>query len=326
MKFRFALSALVLALLAPLAARSQVSVSINIGPPPLLVYVQPPVPGEGYIWTPGYWSWSPQDRDYYWVPGTWVLAPAPGYLWTPGYWGFEGGGYLWHLGYWADHVGFYGGINYGYGYTGNGYQGGRWDHNVFNYNRAVNNVNPGVVHHIYNSRVVDNNQVRRVSFNGGPGGIAARPNAAQLQVQRAPHTEPTANQIEHERTALTTPTQRATAARGAPQVAATPRPSAFTEPGVVHSRNDAGARQPAGRDLRQTPNAPQAAAPRAPAEQRAPQQAQQQAARPERSVQARPEPAPQPQQRAQPQPQAERAQPRGQGEGRGQERQQREER
>jgi len=88
MKSPLALPALTLALLAPWTAWPQVSLSINIGPPPLPVYVQPPVPGEGYLWTPGYWGWSPSDGDYYWVPGTWVLAPRPGYLWTPGYWGF----------------------------------------------------------------------------------------------------------------------------------------------------------------------------------------------------------------------------------------------
>ena len=48
--------------------------------------------------------------------------------------------YLWQSGYWGPHVGFYGGINYGFGYTGIGYQGGYWDRGVFSYNRAVNNV------------------------------------------------------------------------------------------------------------------------------------------------------------------------------------------
>ncbi len=70
----------------------------------------------GYLWTPGYWAWSDDIQDYYWVPGTWVLAPQPGYLWTPGYWGGEGAVFLWHAGYWGPQVGFYGGINYGYGY------------------------------------------------------------------------------------------------------------------------------------------------------------------------------------------------------------------
>src|SRR5580658_10513503 len=100
------------------------------------VYEQPPVPGPGFLWAPGYWAWG--DGDYYWVPGTWVEAPQPGYLWTPGYWGWNEGVYLWHGGYWGEHVGFYGGVNYGFGYFGGGYQGGYWDHGAFRYNGAYN--------------------------------------------------------------------------------------------------------------------------------------------------------------------------------------------
>ena len=60
------------------AAFAQVSVSVTIAPPELPVYDQPLCPGEGYIWTPGYWAWD--GEDYYWVPGTWVLAPEVGFL------------------------------------------------------------------------------------------------------------------------------------------------------------------------------------------------------------------------------------------------------
>jgi hypothetical protein len=83
--------AALLSLLFPLAstaALAQISLSVQIAPPPLPIYVQPEVPGEGYLWTPGYWGWGEDINEYYWVPGTWVLAPQPGYLWTPGYWGF----------------------------------------------------------------------------------------------------------------------------------------------------------------------------------------------------------------------------------------------
>ena len=62
-----------------------IGVSVNIEPPVLPVYVQPPLPAPGYIWTPGYWAWD--GSDYYWVPGTWVQPPQSGLLWTPGYWG-----------------------------------------------------------------------------------------------------------------------------------------------------------------------------------------------------------------------------------------------
>ena len=39
-------------------------------PPPLPEYAQPECPGDGYLWTPGYWSYSPQG--YFWVPGAWA--------------------------------------------------------------------------------------------------------------------------------------------------------------------------------------------------------------------------------------------------------------
>src|SRR5215471_12243974 len=105
------------------AAQFSVGISVDIGPPPLPVYEQPVCPAPGYIWTPGYWAWDPVN-GYYWVPGTWVLAPVPGYLWTPGYWGWSNSAYVWNEGYWGPTVGFYGGINYGFGYVGEGYRGG----------------------------------------------------------------------------------------------------------------------------------------------------------------------------------------------------------
>ncbi len=323
MKKHLTHSALVLALLAPLAGWAQVSVSINVGPPPLLAYSQPMVPGDGYIWTPGYWAWSRHDHAYYWVPGTWVLAPSPGYLWTPGYWAFGQGGYLWNQGYWGLSVGFYGGINYGYGYGGYGYDGGRWNGDVFSYNRAYNNVNPTVVRSVYSSRTVSSNYVptnsSHVSVNGGRGGSTARPNATQLQVQHAQHSDPTPVQLEHERTALTSPTQRATGPHSAPEVVATPRPTAFTEPGVVHSRgaepviNAQPSNRGGERQSRQAPEpqAQQRPAPQPQAQERPapPPQAQQRQAPPPQQQHAQ-------QQQGQP-PQGERRQSRGQGEERG---------
>jgi hypothetical protein len=44
--------------------------------------------------------------------------PQVGYLWTPGWWGWGNGGYFFHEGFWGPTVGFYGGINYGFGYVG----------------------------------------------------------------------------------------------------------------------------------------------------------------------------------------------------------------
>ena len=159
------------------AAYAQVGISVTFAPPELPVYEQPLIPGEGYIWTPGYWAWSDDDGDYYWVPGTWVMAPEPGLLWTPAYWGWEGNAYVFHEGYWAPQVGFYGGISYGYGYTGAGYEGGRWQNGQFYYNQSVNNVNVTTIRTVYNTPV-NNTTVSRVSYNGGNGGVNVRPNAS----------------------------------------------------------------------------------------------------------------------------------------------------
>ncbi len=43
---------------APAHAALALGVSITLAPPPLPVYEQPPVPGPGYLWSPGYWAWS----------------------------------------------------------------------------------------------------------------------------------------------------------------------------------------------------------------------------------------------------------------------------
>src|ERR1700691_3605644 len=118
----------------------------NEPPPELPDYDQPPCPGDNYIWTPGYWSYA--QAGYYWVPGAWVLAPYVGALWTPGYWGWYGSRYHWYHGYWGAHVGFYGGVNYGYGYGGDGYEGGYWRNNAFYYNTSVTRVNTTVIRNV----------------------------------------------------------------------------------------------------------------------------------------------------------------------------------
>ena len=230
------MSALMLAAL-PLAANASVAVgiSVNFAPPELPVYVQPEIPAPGYIWTPGYWAWSP--AGYYWVPGTWVLPPALGLLWTPGYWGFVDGAYLWHGGYWGPHVGFYGGINYGCGYGGVGYQGGYWHGHDFMYNRAYSNVRNINVTNVYNRTIVNNGSVTRVSFNGGAGGIAARPSRTELAAVHERHVAFTSDQRRQENMARGNESLRASVNGGHPAIAATPRPGAFSGHGVVAARD-----------------------------------------------------------------------------------------
>jgi hypothetical protein len=169
---------------------------IDTPPPPLPDYEPPPVPDQNDIWAPGYWAWGP--GGYYYVPGTWVAAPEPGLVWTPGYWGWQNGYYGWHDGYWAPNVGYYGGVNYGGGYYGHGYAGGRWSGNSFQYNTAVARVNPSI-RNVYVDRtpIVTYPTGNRVSYNGGPHGITARPTAQELTVTHAPHTRMTTQQQQH---------------------------------------------------------------------------------------------------------------------------------
>src|SRR6202521_2642390 len=192
------LAAMILGTPAASSAQIAVGVSIRIGPPVLPVYAQPVCPAPGYIWTPGYWAYG--ENGYYWVPGTWVLAPQAGFLWTPGYWGFGEGVYLWHAGYWGPHVGFYGGINYGFGYTGVGFVGGEWRGREFAYNRSVTNVSVTNVTNVYNKTVIVNN-TRTVSYNGGAGGVEARPSRQEEIAAHEQHVAPVTAQTQHERLA-----------------------------------------------------------------------------------------------------------------------------
>ncbi len=217
-------------------AQFAVGVSVSFAPPELPVYEQPLCPGDGYIWTPGYWAWDEDGDDYYWVPGTWVLAPEVGYFWTPGYWGWGGRGYYFHAGYWGPVVGFYGGINYGYGYFGHGYEGGRWDDGRFFYNRSVNNVNVTEIRNIYNTTVI-NNRTERISYNGGNGGINDRPTAQEETASRERHIPPVAAQTQHLQAARSSQELRASVNHGKPAVAATPKPAVFTGTGVVAAKS-----------------------------------------------------------------------------------------
>jgi WXXGXW repeat (2 copies) len=212
-----------------------VFVSVNIAPPVLPVYEQPACPGDGYIWTPGYWAYGPEG--YYWVPGTWVTPPTVGVLWTPGYWGWGSGVYVWHAGYWGPHIGFYGGVNYGFGYFGNGYEGGYWRDRHFYYNRTVNNVTITNVH-IYNKTVINNVTVNRISYNGGRGGVNARPTHEQENWGREHHFEPTPMQRDHEHGAGNNRAFLASENHGRPAIAATSRPGEFRGPRVVPARDE----------------------------------------------------------------------------------------
>ena len=273
-------------------AFAQIGISISFAPPELPVYEQPLCPAPGYLWTPGYWAYGDDFDDYYWVPGTWVMAPEPGLLWTPAYWGWSNGGYAFNQGYWGPQVGFYGGISYGFGYFGEGYQGGRWQNGQFFYNSSVNNVSVTDIHNVYNTTVIQSTTVNRVSFNGGTGGITARPTAQDEVAARAKHIPPVAAQTQHAQAAHTNPQQRASVNQGKPAVAATPKPGAFTDKAVVPAKAAGAPYKPPAKSAAAKPAA---SAPTArPAEP---------AARPAEPQRATPAPAPAETKRAAPEPQ-----------------------
>jgi hypothetical protein len=197
-KSRWALLALLLCLV-PASSFAGVFVSVGFAPPVLPVYVQPACPQPGWMWTPGYWGYG--DEGYYWVPGAWVPAPYEGALWTPPYWGWSGGLYVFHAGYWGPHVGYYGGVNYGFGYMGVGFAGGMWHGHDFVYNTAIVNVNRTVIHNTYIDRtVVERNTItndRHVAYSGGPGGIRHEPMPEERMAMNERHVATTNFQQQH---------------------------------------------------------------------------------------------------------------------------------
>jgi hypothetical protein len=230
------LSAIVV-LAVPLASQAQfdpcVSAAESVPPPALPQYEQqPPAPGPDYMWNPGYWAWN--SYGYYWVPGVWVVAPAVGLYWTPGYWGLSLTGYVWNQGYWGPSVGFYGGINYGFGYFGVGYVGGFWAGGRFNYNTAVTNVNRTVIRNVYSNRTVINDHFvthGRVSYNGGHGGISARPTHGQIAAARERRFGATPVQRTHAAAAGANRNNLVAFNHGKPPVTAVQKPS-----GTIHGQ------------------------------------------------------------------------------------------
>ena len=218
----------------PSHAQIDINIGVDIAPPPLPIYDQPPIPERGDYWVPGYWAWD-DDVGYYWVPGTWVLPPEPNLLWTPGYWGWDDGVYLFHVGYWGPTIGFYGGVVYGFGYNGIGYEGSYWRNGALFYNRTVNNFGNVSITNVYNKTVIVN-KVTTVSYNGGASGLTARPTRAQLAAANERRIAPTSLQVQHREAAAKDPTLALNNNHGHPTVAATAHPAEFKGSGVVAAR------------------------------------------------------------------------------------------
>ncbi len=212
--------------LVPASSFAGVFISVGFAPPILPVYDQPPCPEEGLMWTPGYWAYG--EDGYYWVPGTWVPVPYEGALWTPPYWGWDGGLYIFHPGYWGQHVGYYGGVNYGFGYMGIGFVGGMWRGHDFVYNTAVMRVDERSVHTTYIDRtIVERNTIvndRRVAFSGGPGGIRHDAMPEERFAERDQHVAATSFQQSHVSAAMSDRTSYVNNNGGHPSNLAVQRP------------------------------------------------------------------------------------------------------
>lgn len=240
---RWILPALFLTFLAA-SAPAQISITVTTAPPPLPVYEQPPCPEEGWMWSPGYWAWG--DDGYYWVPGEWVPAPYEGALWTPPWWGWDNGRYRFHEGYWSNQVGYYGGIDYGYGYMGEGFSGGEWRDGRFAYNTAVMRVNPTVIHDTYvNETIVRERTIpneRHIAYNGGPNGIRHEPSPVERRAMTVRHTSLTPVQQQQIQAARADRSSYAKTNGGRPQRVVVSRPEGAGR-NVGGDRNG-GARQP----------------------------------------------------------------------------------
>lgn len=78
------------------ASSAQISIGINIGPPPppRVLAVVPASPGPDFVWIGGYWY--PDGKHYRWHQGYWTRPPYAGAHWVgPRH---EGGQYF--VGYW----------------------------------------------------------------------------------------------------------------------------------------------------------------------------------------------------------------------------------
>ena len=76
-------------------------VVVQEAPPPLIVEVRPPMPGQGYVWIDGYQHWN--GRQYEWHRGEWARPPHEHAVWVaPRYEKHDQGGYRYTPGQWRD--------------------------------------------------------------------------------------------------------------------------------------------------------------------------------------------------------------------------------
>jgi hypothetical protein len=170
-------------------------------PPPLPVEDQPEIPVDGYLWTPGYWYW--RNQGFFWIPGAWVRPPQTGFLWTPAFWVLAGTAFVFHPGHWGPTVGYYGGIDYGHGYLGNGYTGARWAAGALTYNSSVNRLSPAI-RHTYSQAPPNPGPRNLANHSSGNGGSLPRSIIASAAPRvAAPAVAPSVPKASHPRPAKT---------------------------------------------------------------------------------------------------------------------------
>ena len=97
-KALFILLFLSLALGAPLALYAKSDVESNVAPPPPRTETIPKHK-SGFVWAPGYWSWSEYGHKHVWVPGR-LLRGQRGARWVPHQWIEKNGRYYFTEGHW----------------------------------------------------------------------------------------------------------------------------------------------------------------------------------------------------------------------------------
>jgi len=100
-KFAKAMLFVVILMAGVTALAAQVSIGVQIGPPPpaRVVRVLPPAPGPEFLWIEGYWY--PAGHHYKWHEGYWTRPPYPGARWVPA----RHDGKMFYEGYWAGEHG-----------------------------------------------------------------------------------------------------------------------------------------------------------------------------------------------------------------------------
>ena len=149
----------------------------------------------------------------------------------------------------------------GFGYTGVGYEGGRWENGVFFYNRTVNNFGIITITNVYEKPIVIDVHTARVSFNGGSGGTTARPNREEEAAAREQRVAALPAQLQHERIASANKALLASENHGRPAIAATAKPGQFAGKGVVAARETEPVMAPAAKSAARPMISPNTAAP-----------------------------------------------------------------